>query len=175
MTFWTPEHGATTPNSEFARTELREAKPWSWKPTGSNRLMADLRVVSVTKEVCVGQILIGDNQLDHPKPLVQIYYDRSGRVSFGTARPNLDGQDRVDIGTVPLGQRWTYQIEVTGSTVLLTVTLPREETKTQWWTAPSEVHGYRQYFKAGSYNQSTEDGPNEGTKVKFYHLEVGHS
>ncbi|HEY3501771.1 MAG TPA: polysaccharide lyase family 7 protein [Actinocatenispora sp.] len=59
MTFWDPESGVTTPNSNYPRTELREMSPdgsaADWALAGTHRLAAELRVVSVTRSVGVGQ------------------------------------------------------------------------------------------------------------------------
>ena len=63
MTFWAPEKGVTTPNSKYARSELREmnrdGSAADWSLSGNHRLSATLRVVSVTSNVCVGQIHLG--------------------------------------------------------------------------------------------------------------------
>src|SRR3954453_5891150 len=49
MTFFAPENGVTTPNSNFARTELRENGDWAL--SGNHTLSARLRIVFVTKNV----------------------------------------------------------------------------------------------------------------------------
>lgn len=63
MTFWAPEKGVTTPNSDYARSELREmnrsGSAADWPLSGTHRMSATLRVVSVTSNVCVGQIHLG--------------------------------------------------------------------------------------------------------------------
>ena len=63
MTFWAPEKGVTTPNSNFARSELREmnrdGSAANWTLAGTHKLNATLRVVSVTSNVCVGQVHLG--------------------------------------------------------------------------------------------------------------------
>lgn len=68
------------------------------------------------------------------------------------------------------GVKWTYVINVTGNKINLTV----NGSKTSY-TIPSSFNPYRQYFKAGSYNQSSSDSTTNGAKVKFYALTVSHS
>lgn len=87
MTFWAPEKGVTTPNSNYARSELREmnrsGSAANWSLSGSHKLSATLRVVSVTKNVCVGQIHLGTGG-SSTKPLVELYYRSSGDIVLGT-------------------------------------------------------------------------------------------
>ncbi|MGW5532465.1 polysaccharide lyase family 7 protein, partial [Streptomyces xanthochromogenes] len=94
MTFWAPEKGVTTPNSNYARSELREmnrdGSPANWSLSGSHRLDATLRVVSVTSNVCVGQIHLGTGG-SSTKPLVELYYRASGDIVLGTARHGRRG------------------------------------------------------------------------------------
>jgi len=71
---------------------------------------------------------------------------------------------------VALGVKWTYVINVTGNKINLTV----NGTKTSY-SIPSSFNAYHQYFKAGSYNQSSSDSTTNGAKVKFYALTVTHS
>jgi Alginate lyase len=59
---------------------------------------------------------------------------------------------------------------VTGNKINLTL----NGTKTSY-TIPSSFNAYHQYFKAGSYNQSSSDSTTNGAKVKFYALTVTHS
>src|SRR3954465_13175031 len=48
MTFWAPEKGVTTPNSNYARSELREmnanGSAADWALAGTHRLSATLRI-----------------------------------------------------------------------------------------------------------------------------------
>src|SRR5690348_12974761 len=57
MTSWAPEKGVTTPNSNYARSELRETGEWAL--AGNHTMSAQLRIPSVTKNVCVGQVHLG--------------------------------------------------------------------------------------------------------------------
>ena len=117
MTFWAPEKGVTTPNSTYARSELREMN-----------------------------------------------------VYLGTENSPAGGQTLHKVGNVALGVKWTYVINVTGNKINLTV----NGSKTSY-TIPSSFNPYKEYFKAGSYNQSSSESTTNGAKVKFYALTVTHS
>jgi hypothetical protein len=71
---------------------------------------------------------------------------------------------------VPLGTKWSYVIGVSGNTINLTV-----NGSTTSYPIPSSFNQYHQYFKAGSYNQSSSTSTTNGAKVKFYALQIAHS
>jgi hypothetical protein len=172
MTFWAPEKGVTTPNSNYARSELREMKPGGgaadWTLAGDHTLGAELRVVSVTKNVCVGQVHLGSGG-SSTKPLLELYYRSNGDIYLGTENSPSGGQTLHHITNVALGAHWTYVINVTGNRINLAVNGARSS-----YSIPSSFNAYRQYFKAGSYNQSSSDSTSNGAKVKFYALTVAH-
>jgi hypothetical protein len=173
MTFWAPEKGVTTPNSNYARTELREmnsnGSAADWTLAGNHTLSAELRVVSVTKNVCVGQVHLGSGG-SSTKPLLELYYHSNGDIYLGTENSPDGGQTTHYITNVALGAHFTYVINVTGNKINLTV----NGAKTSY-SIPTSFNAYKQYFKAGSYNQSSSDSTTNGAKVKFYSLTVSHS
>jgi hypothetical protein len=173
MTFWAPEKGVTTPNSNYARSELREmnsnGSAANWSLAGNHTLTANLRIVSVTKNVCVGQVHLGTGG-SSTKPLLELYYRPNGDIYLGTENSPDGGQTLHKVGNVALGVKWTYVINVTGNKINLTV----NGTKTSY-SIPTSFNPYKQYFKAGSYNQSSSDSTTNGAKVKFYTLTVAHS
>ena len=74
------------------------------------------------------------------------------------------------MGHVAIGRTWSYTIAVSGgNTVDLTV-----NGTTTHYAVPSSFQQYRQYFKAGSYNQSSSDSTTDGARVAFYALTVTH-
>jgi hypothetical protein len=173
MTFWAPEKGVTTPNSNYARSELREMNAGGssadWKLAGSHKLSATLRVPSVTSNVCVGQIHLGTGGTS-TKPLLELYYRPNGDIILGTENSPDGGQTLHTVGNVPLGVKWSYVIAVSGgNTIKLTV-----NGSTTSYAIPSSFNQYGMYFKAGSYNQSSSESTTNGAKVKFYSLTVGH-
>jgi hypothetical protein len=173
MTFWDPESGVTTPNSNYARTELREMNsngtPADWSLAGNSTLSAELRVVSVTSNVCVGQVHLGSGGTS-TKPLAELYYHSNGNIYLGTENSPSGGQTLHYITNVALGAHWTYVINVLGNTINLTV----NGSKTSY-SIPTSFDAYHQYFKAGDYNQSSSSSTTNGAKVKFYSLNVSHS
>ncbi|MYV37632.1 polysaccharide lyase family 7 protein [Streptomyces sp. SID1328] len=173
MTFWAPEKGVTTPNSNYARSELREMNrdggAADWALGGTHRMNATLRVVSVTKNVCVGQIHLGSGG-SSTKPLLELYYHADGDIVLGTENSPSGGQTPHTVGHVSLGRTWTYSIAVTGgNTIELTV-----NGSTTRYPIPASFNPYKQYFKAGSYNQSSSDSTTNGARVAFYGLTVQH-
>ncbi|MCZ1013498.1 polysaccharide lyase family 7 protein [Streptomyces noursei] len=174
MTFWAPEKGVTTPNSHYARSELREMNrggiPADWSLGGSHRMSATLRGVSVTSNVCVGQIHLGTGG-SSTKPLVELYYRADGDIVLGTENSPSGGQTSHPVGHVPMGTTWRYTLAVSGGdTVDLTV-----DGSTTHYAIASSFFPYKQYFKAGSYNQSSSDSTTKGARVAFYALNVSHA
>ncbi|MEU0333896.1 polysaccharide lyase family 7 protein [Streptomyces sp. NPDC006193] len=173
MTFWAPEKGVTTPNSRYARSELREmnrdGSAADWPLSGAHRMSATLRVVSVTSSVCVGQIHLGSGG-SSTKPLLELYQHADGDIVLGTENSPSGGQTPHTVGHVPIGRTWSYTIAVSGGdTIDLTV-----NGTTTHYAIPSSFKPYKQYFKAGSYNQSSSDSTTKGARVAFYGLTVSH-
>ena len=87
MTFWAPEKGVTTPNSRYARSELREmnanGSAADWPLAGNHTMSADLRIPSVTRNVAVGQVHLGSGG-PSTKPLLELYYRPNGDIHLGT-------------------------------------------------------------------------------------------
>ncbi|MDN3359406.1 polysaccharide lyase family 7 protein [Actinomadura sp. DC4] len=173
MTFWDPEAGVTTPNSSYARTELREmnsnGSAADWALSGTHKLSATLRIVSVTKNVCVGQIHLGSGG-SSTKPLLELYYHSNGDVVLGLEKSPDGGQTTSTLTNVPLGTQWSYVIAIVGGKIQITV-----NGTTKSYAIASGFNAYHQYFKAGAYNQSSSSSTSNGAKVKFYALTVAHS
>jgi hypothetical protein len=173
MTFWDPESGVTTPNSSYPRSELREmnadGSAADWPISGTHTLSARLRVVSVTKSVCVGQIHLGTGG-SSTKPLLELYYHSNGDVVLGLENSPGGGQTSHTLTNVPLGTQFSYTLAITGGQIQVTVN-GAEHT----YPIAAGFGAYHQYFKAGDYNQSASSSTSNGAKVKFYTLTVAHS
>ena len=173
MTFFAPEKGVTTPNSRFARSELREMNRngggADWALSGTHRMSATLRVVSVTRNVAVGQIKLGSGG-PSTKPLAELYYRANGDVIVGIEKTAAGGQTLYTLGRVPVGTKFSYTIAVVGGRIQLTL-----NGRTSSYAIHPSFLPYRQYFKAGSYNQSSSDSTTNGARVAFYALTVSHS
>jgi hypothetical protein len=172
MTFWDPESGVTTPNSSYARSELREMNAGGsaadWSLSGTHKLSATLRIVSVTKNVCVGQIHLGSGG-SSTKPLLELYYHSNGDVVLGLEKSPDGGQNTYTLTNVPLGTQWSYVIAIVGGKIQVTVNGSMKS-----YSIASGFNAYHQYFKAGDYNQSSSSSTSNGAKVKFYALAVAH-
>ncbi|WP_425586535.1 polysaccharide lyase family 7 protein [Streptomyces ziwulingensis] len=173
LTFWSPEQGVTTPNSKYPRSELREMDPGggsaNWSLSGTHRMSATLRVISVSKKVCVGQIHLGEGG-SSTKPLLELYYSANGDITLGTENSPEGGQTQHSVGNVPVGEKWSYTIGVSGGdTIDLTV-----NGSTTHYPIADSFKSYKQYFKAGAYNQSASGDSSKGAKVAFYSLDVSH-
>ncbi|AJC60753.1 hypothetical protein GZL_08213 [Streptomyces sp. 769] len=131
---------------------------------------ATLRGVSVTSNVCVGQIHLGSGG-SSTKPLVELYYRANGDIVLGTENSPSGGQTSHPVGHVPMGTTWRYTLAVSGGD---TVDLTVNGSTTHYAIAPP-FFPYKQYFKAGSYNQSSSDSTTKGARVAFYALNVSHS
>ncbi|WP_459740894.1 polysaccharide lyase family 7 protein [Streptomyces sp. E-15] len=167
LVFWSPEKGVTTPNSKYPRSELRENAEWSLE--GTHRMSATLRVLSVPSSVCVGQIHLGSGG-SSTKPLLELYYQANGDIVLGTENSPEGGQTRHTVGHVALGEEWSYTIGVSGGdTIDLTV-----DGSTTHYPIAGSFKSYKQYFKAGAYNQSASDSSTNGAKVAFSALTVSH-
>ncbi len=178
MTFWTPEKGVTTPNSNYPRSELREmnasgsAANWSFY-AGTHTLNATLRVTKVPSSVAIGQIKIGtplqSGVPSSTKPTLELYYRSNGNIVVGIENSPEGGQTPHVIANVPLGTKFTYQIKATSSTMTVTI----NGTPHAFPLNPAFLP-YGQYFKAGSYIQSSSESTTIGAEVKFYALTVTH-
>jgi hypothetical protein len=184
MTFWDPENGVTTANSNYPRSELRELTPGgagaNWAASGTNTLSATAQVVKVPDHVCVGQIHIG-SALDaglptSTKPLLELFYHANGNIAVGIESAPVNGSETdTTLANVPLGTTFSYVIALTGDgsgggTIGITV---NGTTKT--FPMPSGFVGYGEYFKAGDYDQTAGTDPTIGATVKFYALAVSHA
>ncbi len=174
MTFWDPENGVTTPNSNYSRSELREmtssGAAANWFSPGTHKLSATLKVTQVPNHVCVGQIHLGSG--GSTKPLLELFYYSNGNIEMAIEQTPAGGNEiQYLAGNVPVGTKWSYTIGLSGSTISLVI----NSGATQTWTASSTFNGYGMYFKAGDYDQSTGSSSTVGARVAFYALKIAHS
>ena len=87
MSFWDPENGVTTENSDYPRSELREmtaaGEGANWLPTGTNTLSATVKATLIPSKVVVGQIHLGTGTPASTKPLLELYYYSTGKITIG--------------------------------------------------------------------------------------------
>jgi hypothetical protein len=179
MTFWDPESGVSTPHSHYPRSELRElnadGSDASWPISGTNTLSASVAVTQVPDHVCVGQLHVGQpiqvEGAPSTKPILELYYYRSGDIAVGIEDGAAGGQTIHSLSHVPLAQVFRYTIQVTGEGAL-TIAI---DGKSASFTMPRDFSDYGAYFKAGAYDQSVGVDPTVGATVKFYALRVSHA
>ena len=175
MSFWDPENGVTTPNSNYSRSELREmnsnGSAAAWSLPGTHTLSATLKATEIPDHVCVGQVHTAQNS-GSTKPLLELYYYKNGQIKIGIEKTPAGGDEpQTLVTTVELGTQWSYVIQLTGgNTINLTVNGTKHT-----YPIPSSFNGYAEYFKAGDYDQSSGSSSSVGAKVQFYALTVKHS
>lgn len=179
MTFWCPENGVHTMNSNYARSELREmnadGSAANWGLSGTHTLNNTLKVVKTDGTVVIGQIHIGSaiqsGLTASTKPLLELYYHSNGDITVGVENDPTGGQTVSPvIANIPLGQQFSYQIKESNNT--LTVTINGAATS---YAVPSGFVGYGEYFKAGDYFQTAGSSATIGAQVQVYALSVSHN
>lgn len=174
MSFWDPENGVTTPNSNYSRSELREmntdGSAAAWSIPGTHTLTATVKATEIPSSVCVGQIHLSEGS-GSTKPLLELFYHSNGDVYMGIEQTPAGGNEKTyKVGNVALGTQWSYVISLTGSN---TIGLTLNGAKTTW-PLPSSFNGYPMYFKAGDYDQTSGSSSTVGAKVQFYALTIHH-
>ena len=105
------------------------------------------------------------------KPLLELFYYASGDLALGleSGPAGTEGTPHP-LTTVPLGTKFSYVIELTGSGAI-TITINGTAYP---FTMPASFNGYGMYFKAGDYDQTAGSSATVGATVKFYALAVQH-
>jgi hypothetical protein len=175
MTFWDPENGVATSNSDYPRSELREmtlaGSEANWPSSGTNTLSATLKVTQVPNHVAVGQIHLGTGTPASTKPLLELFYYDSGSIVLSIEQtPAGDDSMPNPVGNVPLGKVWSYVIGLSGNTISLVI----NGGSTQTFTMSSTFDQENMYFKAGDYDQSSGSSATVGAQVQFYALSLFH-
>jgi hypothetical protein len=171
MTFFTPENGVHTANSNFPRSELRELKPGGdWFLPGTHIMTATLKVEDTLAHVSIGQIHIGTGgSPSSTKPLLEIFYYSTGQINMLLETTPSGGGPEIALTTVPINTKFSYTIKVVGNA--LTVTM---NGVTSSYTINSSYNNEAFYFKAGDYLQTTGSSSTVGAHVAFYALNVVH-
>jgi hypothetical protein len=179
VTFFTPENGAHTANSSYPRSELRELMPngsdANWNMSGTNIMDATLEATDITNHTVIGQVHIGSplpgsSVAASTKPLLELYYYSNGSLVAGLEKSPTGSQTTTTIGTVPLGTKFTYAIQVSGDKV----TIKLNNNAPVVLTAATSFNSYGMYFKAGDYLQTTGTSTTVGAHVEFYALSIQH-
>jgi hypothetical protein len=175
MSFWDPENGVTTANSNYPRSELREmtasGAAANWASPGTHTLSATLKVTQVPDHVAVGQIHLGTGTPSSTKPLLELYFYATGDIELGIEQTPAGGNEvNHPVGHASLGATWSYVIGLSGNTISLVI----DGGAAQTFPMSSTFDQENMYFKAGDYDQSVGGSATVGAKVQFYSLEVFH-
>lgn len=173
--FRAPADGATTDNTDYSRSELREMTDStssqsnkSWSPaSGTHSMAIDQAITHLpgteTPNVVVGQIHDGDDDV------LQVRLEGSRLFVTITGRPDI-----TLTGNYVLGTRFIVAISVSGGGYINVWYGPNAQSLA--WKGPNVLPsgaGSSWYFKAGCYTQSNEDGAY--SEVVVYGLSVAHS
>lgn len=174
LTFWAPSSGATTANSEHARTELVSTNDWMFG-SGVHTLSATVSVSQVPQsnpDICVGQVHGGGSIKSIP--FVMLHY-RDGNIVV-IVKQVLHGSSSQSITLltgVPLNGTFSYTITDNGDGTLgLSATYNGQSQKSTAQVVP-DFMGTDQRFQAGDYQQATSGtSTSDGGRVTFYSLSV---
>ena len=119
VTFWAPETGATTPNSNYPRSELRQNVQWRAPAQGAPRQahvqLATLAVLSAGAKdsVCIGQI--HTDGAAACSIIVELEWT-AGQVVAHLRDAGCRGSSVV-VGRAALGQAFSYNLSMVGDAV----------------------------------------------------------
>jgi hypothetical protein len=180
LRLYAPVRGATTPGSDYPRSELREMTTGgdnaAWDPTRTRgTLRASLAVTNLYTPRSSGDVArVTLAQIKGPgsAAVLMMYYDAEGSIYFREndqpkVYPKSLASKPVDI---PLGQRFDYLIVSDTIRVSVTITYKGVAYKASWAISNSRWSGKRVYFKTGAYGQGNEDTGTGGCRVLFYQL-----
>lgn len=177
MVFWCPVTGATTPNSHYPRTELRELPDGGdWAITGHHRLTASFKMLQNTpsKGTIIGQI--HGNATDGTSEVLKLEWMSNDDI-VASVEQNDSPSQQIDhkMGSgYKRGELVSYDFELKDAMLTVTVTDTRG---TQSFTTPYTAASWTQdkyYFKLGTYVQLDTGGSTVGGKVAFYSLSIEH-
>ncbi len=155
MVFWAPVTGATTPNSSYPRSELREqltppSNSTNWLPYGNHRLSAQCRVTQVpsTGKVIIGQIHC---YTGNARPLLKLQYNNGVIEALVKTNSNYDADFKFYFQNVGLSNLVSYEIHQENGWLTTTVNGLSQAINVFVTDPDWATNGL--YFKAGSYCQ----------------------
>jgi hypothetical protein len=175
--------GATTTNSSYVRSELRELYDWqpgessssaNWNNEGSHRLQATLQVdkyYANDSQTVVGQI----HAKDSDKALIKLQWDGVNKPirAIINENPTTGKPFSLEFDTVGLN-KFTYDIQLNENTLSITVNNTTRQLTFGEGRMSKQWDDHEFYFKAGNYAQA--DSSSSGVfEVNFYKIAVEHS
>jgi hypothetical protein len=159
---------ATTPNSRYPRSELKEGRTWNVND-GCAGLAARVNVYDLPNS---GDIVIGQihQEATTPRPPVELHYTNgtihADVMQYQTTASGSPRTRLTVISGIPTHQSFTYSITLAPGG-LLTVTVNGRSQSTY---LDASFDSAKLYFKAGNYTQDE----NGGSSVGFEALGVKH-
>lgn len=205
MNFFAPLNGATTPGSDYPRSELQEEEFLNWTlDTFANSTMTASLLINMVppskRIITIAQIHQGDSKIPGTQinanstgttvPLLKVYYDANpsyhsqkcnGCIRAQIRPTPLTGstkQTDIIIATnIPLNKIFTYTVSLSKNG-LLTVAAEEKKITYQLNTSTDASKGWGKqglYFKAGVYLQENGSSSTQGGKAKFYYFNMIHT
>jgi Alginate lyase len=171
LVFWAPVQGATTKNSDHARTELNNLTTFA-AGTARHELKASVTVDQVptgTPDVIIAQIHGADDL--KAVPYVMLHWrDGELRVVVKQERTGNAAKD-YPLTSVPLGTRFDVGIADNGDGTMTFTAGVDGDTPEATAPVPPAFSGATVRFQAGAYQQAESAGataaPDDGAKVTF--------
>lgn len=177
MVFWCPVSGATTENTDYPRTELREmidptVDSVCWAAPGTHVLTARCRVSEVpsSQKVIIGQI---HGYSGKANPLIKLQFFK-GRIEALVKEKAKKGKD-IKLTLTDVGVEKDFDYEIRLQDGLLSVSVNGATKTVNVFEKDPEWASQSLYFKAGAYVQDNEGPASEGARVSFSKLMVSHS
>jgi hypothetical protein len=174
LSFWAPATGATTSNSEHARTELVSTNDFTLG-TGVHSLAATLSVTQVPSsdpDIDVGQMHGGGSLKSIP--FVMLHW-RNGNivVIVKQVMHGSTSQSVTLLTEVPLGARFSYVMTDQGNGTLTLTAAYNGQANQATVQVATPFMGTDERFQIGDYQQATSSSsPSDGGRVTFYAIHV---
>jgi hypothetical protein len=176
MVFWCPVTGATTQNSHYPRTELRERPVGGdWAIDGHHKLTASFKMLEnpASKGTIIGQI--HGNATGGTSEVLKLEWTSDNEI-VASVEANDQPSKQIDhpMGKYELGELVSYTFELNGGVLDITVTGAGGDAK---YSTPYTAASWKQdeyYFKLGSYVQLDTGPATDGGRVAFYSFAIEH-
>lgn len=176
-------------NNWIISTSSDAAKRAAGGVDGTMRATLTVDHVSTTGETAkVGRVVVG--QIHGPSTeVIRLYYhkrpaDARGAIYFAHDDPHSGDSVFIPIFGDPqrlnppdgiaLGETWSYEIQVVGRTLTVSVTPHGRATTTVTHPIHAGYDGLALYFKAGVYNQNNTGAPDDYVQATFHALAHTH-
>ncbi|HEY4005865.1 MAG TPA: polysaccharide lyase family 7 protein [Pseudonocardia sp.] len=191
LRFWAPVAGATTPNSQHARTELVSLTTFT-AGTARHTLRASVsvgQVPSAKPDVIIGQVHGAGNI--RSVSFVMLHYD--GGTIRAVVKQTQSGPNSLKyplISGVPLGARFDYAISAIDANSIVCTATYGSNSRTATIPIPHVFDGATVRFQAGDYQQADSKAAHstgsvtkrgggskaeDGARVTFYSLVEAHN